>query len=404
MLLPSSLRHPPHFRPSGHKPSSDDTGDSLDCHSHTVRQPIGEAQRLRDAKHGSTELAKRRSLPGQAIDFCPDRRRQSRVRCASAKCAELMFEVLLGLRRDISTSPFPLEVGYELSGHTHRPSIRETAGAASSLGRSRSPKYQAAAEPPCSLRLDYGPDWAYPQIIRESARLRDPLIIQAAAQRSHPVRASPAASIGCADGPPRGACHRHPGRLDPISPVRSSRVPRGRRTWTIPTAAHPPMTLGAGLRGRQPSLACRSSGWTIPSDRKLGRRRPRRRRLEYIVRHDQPSLAHRVCAGQFEVGHLPVTDLGGFRKIVQGQRRADPASLAVHDDFQQPSAEHPRCLFAGTFPNDPWAIGDPLFDVFSYVSVDNGRGCYWPEGRAQRLPLANRLVTIRETFPASVWP
>ena len=80
------------------------------------------------------------------------------------------------------------------------------------------------------------------------------------------------------------------------------------------------------------------------------------------------------------------------------------ASLAVHDDFQQPSAEHPRCLFAGTFPNDPWAIGDPLFDVFSYVSVDNGRGCYWPEGRAQRLPLANRLVTIRETFPASVWP
>jgi hypothetical protein len=66
---------------------------------------------------------------------------------ASAKCAELMFEVLHGLRRDITNSPFPLEVGYELSGHTHRPSIVETVAAASSLGRSRSPNYQAAASP-----------------------------------------------------------------------------------------------------------------------------------------------------------------------------------------------------------------------------------------------------------------
>ena len=95
-----------------------------------------EALRLRDAKHGSTEFAKRRSLPGQAIDFRPDRRRQRRVGCFSAECAELMFEVLLGLRRDISPSPFLLEFGDELSGYAHRLRIGETVGAASSFRRS----------------------------------------------------------------------------------------------------------------------------------------------------------------------------------------------------------------------------------------------------------------------------
>jgi hypothetical protein len=58
-----------------------------------------------------------------------------------------MFKVLLGLRRDIATSPFLLEFANELSGHTHRPSIVETVAAASSLGRSSRPKSQAAAEP-----------------------------------------------------------------------------------------------------------------------------------------------------------------------------------------------------------------------------------------------------------------
>jgi hypothetical protein len=58
-----------------------------------------------------------------------------------------MFEVLLGLRRDITTSPFPLEVGNELSGYTHRLRIGETVGAATSLRRSHKPKSQAAADP-----------------------------------------------------------------------------------------------------------------------------------------------------------------------------------------------------------------------------------------------------------------
>jgi hypothetical protein len=39
----------------------------------------------------------------------------------------------------------------------------------------------------------------------------------------------------------------------------------------------------------------------------------------------------RVRTGNLEVRHLPVTDLGGLGKIVQGQRPADPASLVVND-------------------------------------------------------------------------
>jgi hypothetical protein len=36
-----------------------------------------------------------------------------------------MLEVLLGLRGDIATSPFPLELGYELSGYAHSGMIGE---------------------------------------------------------------------------------------------------------------------------------------------------------------------------------------------------------------------------------------------------------------------------------------
>jgi hypothetical protein len=42
-----------------------------------------------------------------------------------------MLEVLLGLRRDISTSAFPLEFGDELSGDAHVPMIGEFAAPAS---------------------------------------------------------------------------------------------------------------------------------------------------------------------------------------------------------------------------------------------------------------------------------
>jgi hypothetical protein len=51
----------------------------------TVRQRFGAAQRLRDAERGSAEIAKRRSFFIQTINFRPDRRRQRRVGCFSAK-------------------------------------------------------------------------------------------------------------------------------------------------------------------------------------------------------------------------------------------------------------------------------------------------------------------------------
>ena len=81
----------------------------------------------------------------------------------------------------------------------------------------------------------------------------------------------------------------------------------------------------------------------------------------------------RVPTGGPEVRHLLVTDLRCLGEIVQGQRAADSATLAVHSDLQQPPAKHLRCLFAGTFPSDPWAIGDPLFDVFSHAPLHSGR-------------------------------
>src|SRR6476646_3771141 len=81
----------------------------------------------RDTKQSSAEFAERCSLSAQAVDFCPYRRRQGRIRCTPAKLAEFMLEVLLGLRRDIPTSPFPLEFGDELPGCTHPMLIGQSA-------------------------------------------------------------------------------------------------------------------------------------------------------------------------------------------------------------------------------------------------------------------------------------
>jgi hypothetical protein len=62
-----------------------------------------------------------------------------------------------------------------------------------------------------------------------------------------------------------------------------------------------------------------------------GRRQPHRGERQRIVLHDQPTLRGRERTGGPEVGHLPVTDLGGLRKIVQRQRPTDPASLVVNE-------------------------------------------------------------------------
>jgi hypothetical protein len=74
---------------------------------------------LRDAEQGSAELTKRPSLSAQADDFHAYRCRQHRVGCVPAKLAQLMLQVLLGLRRDIPASPLPLKFGDKLSGCAH---------------------------------------------------------------------------------------------------------------------------------------------------------------------------------------------------------------------------------------------------------------------------------------------
>ena len=97
------------------------------------------AIRLRNAEQGSPELAQYRSLSVQAINFHPDRRCQRRVRCIPAKFTEFMLEVLLGLRRDVPLTPFPLEFGDKLSGDGHALTIEETGHPGSGTPRTNVP-------------------------------------------------------------------------------------------------------------------------------------------------------------------------------------------------------------------------------------------------------------------------
>ena len=85
-------------------------------------------------KQDIAELAKRRRFSDQAVDFRPYRGGQRQFRCVSAQCAEFMLEVLLGLRRDIPTSPFPLEFGDELPGCAHLATIAQSAAVEDGIG------------------------------------------------------------------------------------------------------------------------------------------------------------------------------------------------------------------------------------------------------------------------------
>jgi hypothetical protein len=82
---------------------------------------------LRDTEQHSAELAQRLSLSAYPVDFRPHRRHQRRVRCVLAKGTEFMFEVLLGLRRDIAHSSFPLEFDDKLPGCVHPATIEQSA-------------------------------------------------------------------------------------------------------------------------------------------------------------------------------------------------------------------------------------------------------------------------------------
>jgi hypothetical protein len=50
----------------------------------------------------------------------------------------------------------------------------------------------------------------------------------------------------------------------------------------------------------------------------LGRRQPCGRERQHIVPDDQPTLRGRVGTRRLKVRHLPISDLGGFRQIVEG--------------------------------------------------------------------------------------
>ena len=56
-----------------------------------------------------------------------------------------MLEVLLGLRRDIPTSPFPLEFGDELSGYAHSGMIGEWADPAVNRPRTYTASFSSLA-------------------------------------------------------------------------------------------------------------------------------------------------------------------------------------------------------------------------------------------------------------------
>jgi hypothetical protein len=91
------------------------------------------------------------------------------------------------------------------------------------------------------------------------------------------------------------------------------------------------------------------------------------------------------------------------REIVQGQRPADPALLVIDGDFHQSPADCLWFLLARTFPAEPWPTGDLTLNVVTHthwitVGIAGGQ-------KSRSAPaLPNRLITIRETPPASVWP
>ena len=112
--------------------------------------------RLRDTEEDSAELAQRLSLSAQPVDFRPHRRRQRRVRCVSAKCAEFMLEVLLGLRRDITNSSFPLEFDDEMPGCVHPVTIGQSAAVEEGILDKRA--IPLLSVPAAGMRLLAGPD------------------------------------------------------------------------------------------------------------------------------------------------------------------------------------------------------------------------------------------------------
>ena len=78
---------------------------------------------LSHAQQAATKSPERRRLYVKTVDLSLNCCRQNRVGSSPAELSELLFEVLLRLRRDIPPSLFLLEGGYEPAGCGHWSSI-----------------------------------------------------------------------------------------------------------------------------------------------------------------------------------------------------------------------------------------------------------------------------------------
>ena len=196
-----------------------------------------ETLRSADAEQSSVEPAEGCSLSAQAVDFCPYRRCQDRIRCAPAKFAELMLEVLLGLRRDIPTSSFPLEFGDKLSGYSHLSMIGEFAAPASgrpamiwSLPTATvlASSWRAMTrpiQPPSRLITTIGPRFGKPQPDRHGGRSN---------HRSHIVRHVPLTAYAATFGRrSRGGLAIGLSIVVPTIPVTDRKVGRATRPPSV---------------------------------------------------------------------------------------------------------------------------------------------------------------------------
>ena len=96
-----------------------------------------------------------------------------------------------------------------------------------------------------------------------------------------------------------------PGTAATIAPVGIAPPSVSTNYTTVPNKTPTPAVTPQGCGRASDGLSWSAAGSDCPS--------PRRGERQHIVLHDQPTLTDRVRTGRLEVGHLPVTDLGGLR-------------------------------------------------------------------------------------------
>src|ERR1035438_7907954 len=83
---------------------------------------------LPNAQQASTEPPERRRLSFETVDLSLHRRRQHWARSIPSKPAELVFQVLFGLRGDVPDLLLTLEIGDEVSGDSHIQTMKGMVG------------------------------------------------------------------------------------------------------------------------------------------------------------------------------------------------------------------------------------------------------------------------------------